>query len=110
MANWRCGNIKKELMIIFGVLLLGAGALLYFSDKIPKGGERALTQEEIIRMQIEELDKLRQEAAANPLTEEDKKKQMDELDKLRKESEAKPLSQEEINKQIEELNKLRTQQ
>lgn len=110
MINNSLGNIKKEILIIMAVLAFGAGLLFYFSDKISRIGEVKLTREEIIKIQMEELDKLREQAAANPLTEEKKKIQMEELDKLRAESRAKPLSQEEINKQIEELNKLRTQQ
>lgn len=101
------GNMKKALIIAIAIVVLG---VLFFFNKRFDRTSRPLSPEEIIKKQMEELDKLREQAAANPLTEEEKKKQMEELDKLRAENQEKPLSQEEINKQIEELNKLRSQQ
>lgn len=99
--------MKKIAVIgfIVAIFLLISFFLSQRSDTAPK----ELSPEEIMAKQAEELNRLRQEAALNPLTEEEINRQTKELDKLRKESQANPLSQEEINKQIEELDKLRSQ-
>jgi len=70
------------LIIIIILALLLAGLVIYLKFKKP----RELTQQEIIQKQMEELDRLRQEAGAKPLTEEEIKKQIQELDRLRQQS------------------------
>lgn len=100
---------KKGLIIAIAVILFvaAAGVIIYFVLKGKKSeAPTTLTQEEIIKGQLAELDRLRGETA--PLTQEQIDQQLKELDKLR--GKTKPLTQEEINKQLEELDRLRTQQ
>ncbi|MBI4692004.1 MAG: hypothetical protein HY773_00965 [Candidatus Terrybacteria bacterium] len=73
---------KRFLIIVIILVLLLAGVVVYFKFRKPK----ELTQEEIIQKQIQELDALRQQAGAKPLTQEEIKKQIQELDKLRQQS------------------------
>ena len=101
------GECEKIVIIAIAVIVFGA---IFFLSRIPgDSAPKPLSREEILARQRAELDRLREEALANPLTEEEIKKQTAELDKLRKQSQANPLSQEELNRQMEELNKLRLQ-
>ena len=61
------------------------------------------------QIQLQELDKLKQELNAKFLTEKEIQAENKEMEVYRKKNEAKPLTQEEIQKQLEELNKLRSQ-
>ena len=104
------GSIKKAAIIILAIAviaMLGSYFINKQSDNSDGTIQKPLSREEILARQRAELDRLRQEALANPLTKEEIKKQTAELDKLRKQSQAKPLSQEELDKQMEELDKLR---
>jgi hypothetical protein len=60
----------------------------------------------VIKKQLEELEKLRQET--EPLSEQQIQNQVKELDKIKNNS--KPLTEKEIQSQLEELEKLRSQQ
>lgn len=107
--NKSSGFAKKIIVIAVAIIILIAISFVskqkgYFSSD-PIG----LSQEEILAKQIEELDRLKQEGGANPLTQEDINKQVDELNKLRSQNKTDPLTQEQMEKQIEELDKLRTQ-
>lgn len=64
-------------------------------------------QELFNKKQAEELDKLRKESGAQPLTNQEIKAQIDELNALREEASLQPLSPNDIQKQLEELEKLR---
>ena len=103
------GSIKKVAIIILATIVI-ASLGSYFLNKQSKQEEtiqKPLLREEILAIQRAELDRLREEAIANPLTEAELKKQRAELDKLRKEYQTNPLSQEELDRQREELDKLR---
>ena len=95
------GNIKKTTILIIALVFAG---LFYFINTL-NTKEKTMSQEDIIKKQREELDRIRQESAPNTLTKEEKKRQLEELDRLRKQTE--PVSREEIGKQTEELNKLK---
>jgi len=98
---------KKTAIIILVIILalLGIGWYVYKKQKAPAG----LSQEEILKRQLAELERLRQSADYKPLTEEQIKKQSLELKKLNQQAGYKPLTQEQINKQLEEFNKLKGQ-
>lgn len=73
---------KRFLIIIIILVLVLTGLVVYLKFKKP----RELTKEEIIQKQIQELDRLRQQANTPPLSQDDIKKQLEELDKLRQQS------------------------
>jgi len=103
--NKSSGFAKKIIIIIIAVAILAVISFIserkgYFSPE-----SDSLSQEEILAKQVEELDRLRQEGSADPVTQEDIKKQAQELDKLRNNADA--LTQEQIQKQVEELNGMR---
>ena len=101
------GSVKKIAIAAIAIVIFGAffvSSRLFIMDATPK----SLSPEEILAKQEEELKKFREQALANPLTEEEIKRQEEELEKLREESRANPLSQEERDRQEEELKKLRT--
>lgn len=107
LKHYSSGGTKK--IAIIAVAVVAVGALFYLSNERSSFRTlKPLSPEEIMAKQLEELDKLRQEAIVNSLTEEEKKKQLEELDKLKEQSQAQPLSQEEIDRQIKELDKLRS--
>jgi Tfp pilus assembly protein PilO len=87
---------KKAILIIFlaGVLIILI-ALAYFLWIRIKPTEKITSEEEIIKKQLEELQKL-----PTTLTEVDIQEQLKEIEK-----EPEVLSEEEINKQLIELNK-----
>lgn len=103
------GSIKKVAIVILAIIaIVSLGS--YFLNKQSKRKEiiqKPLSREEILAKQMKELDRLRQESLANPLSQEEINKQMEELEKLRQQSQANPLSQDELNRQTEELNKLK---
>jgi F0F1-type ATP synthase membrane subunit b/b' len=97
-------NLKtKKNYLYLALALVAFFALIWYFSKVLKTGPKTPTKEEIIKKQLEELEKLKTEVP--PLTEEEYQKQIKELEELREESE--PLSQEEIQQQLEELEKLR---
>jgi len=73
-------------------------------EQLKKEGLQAQKQ-----IQLQELDKLKQELNAKFLTEKEIQAENKEMEVYRKKNEAKPLTQEEIQKQLEELNKLKSQ-
>lgn len=76
---------KSNKIIFVAVAIIIIGLLFFFANRYSSETAPAtLSQEEIIKKQLEELDSLRKETP--------------------------PLTQEEINRQLEELNKLKTQQ
>lgn len=92
----------KNIITVIIIVVFAFGVLFYFSNK----EKNPLSQEKIISKQMEELRKLRQEAAKNPLTQAEEKKQAEELDKLKKQNQV-PMSQEETSKQMKELDNLK---
>jgi F0F1-type ATP synthase membrane subunit b/b' len=92
----------KRNYLYLALVLVAFFALIWYFSKVLKTGPKPPTKEEIIKKQLEELEKLKTEAP--PLTEEEYQKQIKELEELRKES--KPLSQEEIQQQLEEFEEL----
>lgn len=77
------GNMRK--IVIIAIAIVALGAVFYFSNNVSQDERsKSLSQEEIMANQMEELEKLRQEVARNPLTKEEINKQMEELEKLRK--------------------------
>lgn len=96
---------KKGLIIAVAVLLVlaAAGVAVYF---VLKWKKQEAPPEDIVKKQMEELDKLRNPAYSYPTTTAELNKQIKVLDGLS--SESKQLTQEEINKQLEDLNKLRS--
>lgn len=95
-------NPKLILITSIGVLVVFAVLIyLYHPAFRPKEEQKTISEEEIIKKQIEELERLR---PRTELTEKEIQSQIKELGKLRpKES----LSQDEIKTQLEELNKLK---
>ena len=79
-AYYSSGNTKKAIIIIIALVLVLAAMLYFISTSGTK--EKILSQEEIIQKQTEELNSLREEALANPLTEEEIKSQNKELERL----------------------------
>lgn len=101
----------KKSLIYLAIVLVAfflAIFLIYYYSKVPKIKEepskiQVPTEDETIKKQLEELEKLKGET--KPLTEKEIQSQLKELEKLRKKT--KSLSQEEIQKQLEELKNLR---
>lgn len=105
MKNKSFGFAKKIIIIIIAIAIL---AIISFVGE-RKGyfypSDSVLSQEEILAKQMEELDKLRQENGANPLTQEEINNQAKELDGLKQKNPS--LTQEQIDKQAKELDALR---
>lgn len=102
--NKRAGFAKKIIIIIIAVAIL---AIISFVGK-QKGyfpSSEDLSQEEILAKQMEELESLKQENSANPLTQEEVNKQSKDLEALRQKDPT--LTQDQINKQAEELDALK---
>lgn len=110
-------NKRKILITAVIILLLLGGLVFYAIQKSRKAQPQISPQEEMVKQQLEELDRLRQESGGQPATEEQIQGQLEELENLRKQAEketqapgAPTISQEEIiKKQLEELGKLRAQ-
>lgn len=102
-------NSRIFLIVALVVVLILLITIIYFSVKIKTEKETPLIpvqkEETLIEKQTRELEELRKQANAQPLTEEQIQEQTEELNALRKKS--KPLTEEQIQEQTEELNKLR---
>lgn len=75
-------NKKVTLIAVLAILALLVGGW-YIYNKKQEVPPAAPSQEEIVQKELEELDKLRQQANLKPLTEEETKKQLEELNKLK---------------------------
>lgn len=84
MLNFNLSD-KSNKIIFVALAVIIIGLILFFANRYsPETMPATLSQEEIIKKQLEELDNLRKETP--------------------------PLTQKEINRQLEELDKLRMQQ
>ncbi len=108
------------ISILALAVILVVAASFFYQKSITKLNEQiAPKQTSTVQKQIEELGKLRQEANAKPLTQEQATSQLEELDALRQEATkttdkassgtVKPASSADTKTQIDELNKLRAQ-
>jgi biopolymer transport protein ExbB/TolQ len=107
------GKLDKKSLVYWGIIIIASLSLLlliWYLSRLPAiKKEIPLLEEErqqqIIRQQLKELEKLKTEKAS--LTEKETQAQLKELQELR--SKTPSLSDEDIQKQLEELNKLRSQ-
>jgi preprotein translocase subunit SecF len=108
-------TLNKNFFIYIGIILLISIVVIlaityYYSVVLNTNIEVNLPSQSkedmVIKKQLEELEKLRQET--EPLSEQQIQNQVKELDKIKNSS--KPLTEKEIQSQIEELEKLRSQQ
>ena len=112
-------KIVTVAILVLAVVLVVAASFIYQKSITKLNEQIAPKQPTIVQKQIDELNKLRQEANAKTLTQEQTSSQIEELDALRQEATKttgqtpsggiKAASAVDAKTQLEELNKLHSQ-